>query len=178
MDAQDSVIAVYADFAAAQEGVARLHEEGFGDLEISILGNDPASAPEVRDAAQYGDRTENDALTGAGVGGTVGVIAGATALTLTGIGPVIAAGAMAAGLTGAMVGGLLGAMQGWGIHKDHLDSYEKMVDVGKALVVVQGNASQVALAYGTLNTTDAEKVNMHAKMSDDSPEIDDRPLPR
>ncbi len=57
-------------------------------------------------------------------------------------------------------------------------TYEEKIKAGKALVVVQGSAEQVALAYGTLNTTAAEEVQMHAKMSDDSPEIDDRPLPR
>jgi microcompartment protein CcmL/EutN len=53
-----------------------------------------------------------------------------------------------------------------------------MIKQGRCLVVVQGDAAEVAKAYGTLNTTEAVKVEMHAKMSDDSPEIDDRPLPR
>ena len=175
---QDSVIGIYPDFATAQAGIAKLHEEGFDALDISLIGRDPASYPEVRDAARYGDQTETGAMTGAGVGGGLGILAGATALTVTGIGPVIAAGAMAAGITGAIVGGLLGAFQGWGIHEDHLKDYEDMVKAGRCLVVVQGDAAQVAKAYGTLNTTEAVEVRMHAKMSDDSPEIDDRPLPR
>lgn len=175
---QDSVIAVYPNFAAAQEGIQRLREEGFTELEFSLIGRDPESHPELREAAQYGDRTEKGALSGATAGGALGALAGATALTLTGIGPVIAAGAIAMGITGAIAGGLIGAFQGWGIHEDHLHTYEEMVKAGKAIVAVQGNAEQVALAYGTLNTTDAEEVRMHAKMSDDSPEIDDRPLPR
>ncbi|WP_254508508.1 hypothetical protein [Anatilimnocola floriformis] len=175
---QDSVVAIYHDFAAAQEGIQRLQEEGFSSLQFSLVGRDPATHPELRGAAEAGDQTETQALNGAGVGGTLGAIAGATALTMTGIGPVIAAGALAAGLTGAIVGGLLGAMQGWGIHEDHLQNYEEMIKHGRCLVVVQGDAAEVAKAYGTLNTTDAEKVEMHAKMSDDSPEIDDRPLPR
>lgn len=173
---QDSVVAIYKNFAAAQAGINRLRDEGFSDLQISLIGHDPASSPELRDAAETGDKTETNAMTGAGVGGTLGVVAGATALTLTGIGPVIAAGAMAAGITGAIVGGLLGSFQGWGIHEDHLQNYEDMVKQGRCIVAVQGDAASVAKAYGTLNTTDAETVEMHAKMSDDSPEIDDRPL--
>jgi uncharacterized membrane protein len=175
---QDSVVAVYPTFAAAQNGIRRLREDGFSDLQISLVGRDPSANPELRDAAQSGDQTETGAINGAGVGGALGVLAGATALTVTGIGPVIAAGAMAAGITGAIVGGLLGAFQGWGIHEDHLKNYEEMVKQGRCIVVVQGDAAEVAKAYGTLNTTEADTVEMHAKMSDDSPEIDDRPLPR
>jgi hypothetical protein len=175
---QDSVIGIYANFAAAQKGIEKLREEGFSALEISLIGRDPASHPEVREAAQYGDQTESGAMTGATVGGGLGALVGVTALTVTGIGPVIAAGAIATGITGAIVGGLIGAFQGWGIHEDYLKDYEEMVKAGRCLVVVQGNAEQVAKAYGTLNTTDAIEVQMHAKMSDDSPEIDDRPLPR
>lgn len=175
---QDSVVAVYRDFAAAQAGIARLREEGFSDLQISLIGRDPASSPELRHAAESGDQTENNAMNGAGVGGALGALAGATALTMTGIGPVIAAGAMAAGITGAIVGGLLGAFQGWGIHENHLQNYEEMVKNGRCLVAVQGDAADVAKAYGTLNTTDAESVEMHAQTSADSPEIDDRPLPK
>lgn len=175
---QDSVIAIYPTFADAQEGIDRLREAGFTELQYSIIGRDPASHPEIRDAAQFGDKTETGAMAGAGAGGAIGALAGATVLTLTGIGPVIAAGALAMGITGAIAGGLLGSFQGWGIHEDHLKNYEDMVKAGKAIVAVQGNAEEIALAYGTLNTTNADEVRMHAKMSDDSPEIDDRPLPR
>jgi hypothetical protein len=175
---QDSVVAIYSNFADAQAGIEKLRSEGFTELHYSLIGQDPASHHEIREASQYGDKTETDAIRGASAGGALGAIAGATALTLTGIGPVIAAGALAMGITGAIAGGLIGAFQGWGIHEEHLKSYEDMVKAGKTLVAVQGNAEQVALAYGTLNTTAAEEVRMHAQMSDDSPEIDDRPLPR
>jgi uncharacterized membrane protein len=175
---QDSVIAIYKNVAEAQEGIEKLRSEGFTELNYSLIARHPSDHPEVRDAAQYGDKTEKGAMAGAGAGGALGALAGATALTLTGIGPVIAAGAIAMGITGAIAGGLLGAFQGWGIHDDHLRTYEDMVKAGKALIAVQGNAEQVAKAYGTLNTTAAEEVQMHAQMSDDSPEIDDRPLPR
>lgn len=177
MEFQDSVIAVYPNYLTALDGVRKLRTAGFAEAEYSLVGANSEEEPNLRQAAKHGDRTETDALVGAGAGGAVGIIAGATALTVTGIGPVIAAGALAAGITGAIVGGLLGAFQGWGIHEDHLKNYEEMVKAGKALVVVRSSAAQVATAYGVLNTTDATSVNMHAEMSDDSPEIDDRPLP-
>jgi len=176
MDAQDSVIAVYPNYAAAVEGIEKLQESGFSPEEYSLVGARPSEQEDVQNAAKSGDRTETDALMGAGAGGAVGMAIGATALTVTGIGPVIAAGALATGITGAIVGGLLGAFQGWGIHDDHLKNYDEMVKAGKALVVVRSSAAQVAIAYGMLNTTEAEAVHMHAQMSDDSPEIDDRPL--
>lgn len=175
---QDSVIGIFPDYPTAQAGIAKLREEGFSSLEISLVGHDPAASADVRDAAQYGDETETGAITGATVGGSIGALAGVAALTVTGVGPVIAAGAIATGFTGAIVGTLIGAFQGWGIHEDHLKNYEDMIKAGRCLVVVRGDAAQVAKAYGTLNTTDALDVQMHAKMSDDSPEIDDRPLPR
>ncbi|QDU29715.1 hypothetical protein ETAA8_48300 [Anatilimnocola aggregata] len=176
MEFNDSVIAVYPNYASAVEGITKLHESGFSADEYSIVGVKSEDSPDLENAANYGDRTETDAMVGAGAGGAVGILAGATVLTLTGIGPVIAAGALAAGITGAIVGGLLGAFQGWGIHEDHLKNYEEMVKDGKSLVVVRSSAAQVAIAYGMLNTTAAEAVHMHAETSADSPEIDDRPL--
>jgi hypothetical protein len=62
------------------------------------------------------------------------------ALAIPGIGPIVAAGPIAASimgaLTGAGLGGLTGALIGLGIPDDDAKSYGKSVEEGKILVLV------------------------------------------
>src|SRR4029077_7480902 len=91
-----------------------------------------------------GEKTDmgNTALKGAGVGGAVGGAVGATlvgiaaaaaALTIPGLGLVIAgplAGALAGGAAGAATGGLVGFLVGAGIPEERAKLYENDIKNG------------------------------------------------
>jgi hypothetical protein len=66
-------------------------------------------------------------------------------------------------------------MRGWGVHTDHVAEYERKVQSGRLLVVVNGSPDEVALAKDLLDDTNAEEVNLHVRNSADAPEIDDWP---
>ncbi len=83
---------------------------GFPQQNISLvtasLKNETAA---VKKALELGDESEKDAVIGAGIGGVVGLLGGATVVTMAGMGVVIA-GPLGA-MTGVVVGGLIGAIQ-------------------------------------------------------------------
>ncbi|OCA87692.1 low temperature-induced protein [Bacillus sp. FJAT-27225] len=82
---------------------------------------------------------------GAGTGGVIGGITGLIAeiglLAIPGIGPLAAAGPLAATLTGAAVGatggGIVGALTGAGIPENDAEEYEKFVKEGNILIFAE-----------------------------------------
>jgi hypothetical protein len=81
------------------------------------------------------------------LGGIAGLVIGLGALTIPGLGPVIAAGPLASALIGAglgaVAGGVLGALVGWGIPEEHAEYYAEGVRRGGTLVAVKADESQV-----------------------------------
>ncbi len=122
-----------------------------------------------------GDEAIINSMKGAGIGGLFGALIGSPLLLATGLGAAVIAGPVAAAATGIMVGGFLGGLSGWGVHRDHVQDYEEKVQSGKVLVVVSGKPDRVAEAEKIFNELKASDVRMHARTSEDSPEIDDRP---
>jgi hypothetical protein len=118
-----------------------------------------------------GDISERTAIGGAALGGLMGFLLASPLLMIPGLGPVLIAGPIAAGMTGAIVGGFLGGMAGWGVHADRIQEYEEKVRAGSALVVVSGEPDDVATAKQILEETEAQEVHLHAT-SADAREID------
>lgn len=108
----------YASVEEAMREVQRLEDLGYTRDEISILSKDKREAEEIRRGADLDEPTiaEADAAagaaTGAALGGLGGLLAAAGALVIPGIGPILAAGPIAAALTGAATGGLVGGALG------------------------------------------------------------------
>jgi len=115
---------------------------GFERNTISIIANDPDHK-----YAGYIDRdtSADGAAAGAGmgavVGGLGGLLLGLGALAIPGIGPVIAAGPIAATLAGAGVGavagGIIGALVDMGVPKESAEAYAESVRRGDILVAAQ-----------------------------------------
>lgn len=124
----------------AETAVSRLEIAGVPSEDISIVGHHP-------------DRLEDDATTGAGVGGVVGggagLLAGLAALPVPGVGPVLAAGWLlgstaVAATAGAAAGSLIGALTGAGLSESEAHYYAETVRRGGALVSVRTTESHVA----------------------------------
>src|SRR4030081_3432181 len=98
--------------------------------------------------------------TGGVIGGTLGVLAGLGVLAIPGVGPLIAAGPIMAGLAGlgvgGTVGGLVGALVGMGIPEYEAKRYEGQVKDGGTLLSVHCDTSeQVDAAKVALKETGA-----------------------
>jgi uncharacterized membrane protein len=171
----DCVVAVYDSLDKARHAIQMLEEAHVPHDRISLVTHDIHRQVDDERTMQFGDKSESNAFKGAGFGGLFGLLLGAPLLAIPGVGPILLAGPLAAGITGAIVGGFLGSMSGWGVHTDHIREYEHRVRAGAVLVVVNGTPQEVADAQRALQDTHAEEVVLHAKASDETPEVDDRP---
>jgi len=171
----ECVVAVYNSLDEARAAVQKLEDARFPHDHVSLVTNSVHRQVEQESSMQYGDDSGRNAVKGAGFGGLFGLLIGAPLLAIPGLGAVLLAGPLAAGITGAIVGGFLGSMSGWGVHSDHVREYEERVRAGAILVVVTGPPREIAEAQRILQDTHAEEVVLHAQASDETPEVDDRP---
>ena len=164
-----SIVAVYADHAAAEKAVRQLHEAGLAMRDLSIIGRDFQMSEEPVGFISSGDYAKAGAETGAWFGGLFGLLVGAAFLILPGVGPVVVAGPLAAallaGLEGAIagtaLGTLAGALVGWGIPKDRAIKYETQIKGGKFLVVVRGVPEVLTRARSLLAPGTSEHMEVY-----------------
>ena len=146
---------LYDTYAAAAEAVRSLEAAGVPHSDISIVSNNAdnwysttsatTQAPRTgivdRDRDGRDDRAEG-AETGAGIGATaggiVGLLTGLGLLAIPGVGPVVAAGWLAATAAGAAAGGaaggILGALTQAGTSEEDARVYAEGVRRGGTLV--------------------------------------------
>jgi len=172
---EDSVVGVYVSLPAAKRAIRQLKENEFSTHNVSLIATNLEDDDEIHGFVSHGDRSEKDAMVGGGIGGVLGLLAGAAFFWIPGVGPIFLAGPLATALVGTAVGTLVGAMSGWGVPDEKLEEYEQKVKQGKVLIVAHGDSLEVARAERILAETDAEHVDSHYSSSDESPEVDDRP---
>ena len=149
-----TITRVYDDYLAVENTVRDLKKAGLGDSHIGIVasnaegwhkpGGGAVDPKHDKDRDGKDDRAEG-AATGGGVGtilgGAAGVAAGLGMLAIPGIGPVVAAGWLAALASGAVgggvVGGLIGALVESGTSKENAELYAEAVRRGGAIVTAK-----------------------------------------
>jgi uncharacterized membrane protein len=146
----NTIVALYDDMDTAHKVVRDLRDMGVDNNRISLVAQD-ASGQSGQHVSERGD-TSDGASTGAGVGAVVGgiggLLVGLGALTIPGIGPVLAAGPLATAVSallgagagavaGSVAGGLLGALIDMGLPEEHAGYYAEGVRRGGALVTVE-----------------------------------------
>jgi len=138
---------LYDTYADAERAVTRLEGAGVPHSDISIVANNSdnwygsRSGKVDRDRDGVDDRAEGagtGAGIGAGLGGAAGLLAGLGLLAIPGLGPVVAAGWLAAtaagAAAGAATGGIVGALTEAGISKEDASRYAEGVRRGGTLV--------------------------------------------
>lgn len=161
------VVAIFDTFESAQAAIHSLDENQYPADQVSLVANSVKQEVASTIPMQYGDEANRDAAIGAGMGGLLGLLLGTPLLAIPGIGLMLIAGPLAAGLTGAIVGGFLGSLAGWGVHEDHVADYEEAVRTGKFLIVAHGDPLQVDHAKHLLQKTESKSVTLHAHSSAD-----------
>ncbi|WP_061027891.1 general stress protein [Bradyrhizobium sp. CCH5-F6] len=141
---------LYDNYADAERAVTRLEAAGVPHSDISIVANNSdnwygSSGGKVdRDRDGTDDRAEGagtGAGIGAGLGGAAGLLAGLGLLAIPGLGPVVAAGWLAAtavgAAAGAATGGIVGALTQAGVSKEDASRYAEGVRRGGTLVTAR-----------------------------------------
>lgn len=173
---QLAAIGIFTTATQAEVGVDVLMTAGFKSSGISVLlpeQHNTKMAPERPNGAgapqPQGTKTATVTTIGATAGGalfgSLAVLAGAGALAIPGIGLLIAAGPLLAGLAGLGVGGALGGIGGAlvavGLQEDEAKRYVAHVGGGKTLVVVHCDTRQDVLrAEAALARAGAEDVSV------------------
>ncbi|MGK7378045.1 general stress protein [Planococcus sp. 1R117A] len=143
------VVGSYHSENEAISAIEDLKRKGYRSEDISVLSKDKKEIENVtgETGTHAGEGAATGAVTGGALGGLGGVLAGIGALAIPGIGPIVAAGPIVAGLTGAAagagVGGLTGALIGLGIPEDEAQEYETQFNEGRILVLVDDNSSAI-----------------------------------
>jgi hypothetical protein len=157
----ETILAVYDTLDTAHSAVRDLTGSGFDRSDIGVAARDYNSA----DWADVNENVTGSEGSGFGalVGGLTGVVMGLTAITIPGIGAIIAAGPLAAALgaatggaigavAGAATGGLVASLVDLGVPGEDAESYAEHVRRGGALVsVTVKDESRVGTATDILN---------------------------
>ena len=166
----------YDDATRAVDDIAAL---GISHDDLSILGNRPGTAAtdthsrhdhadhnhDIKDVNDHGD-VDRGATTGALLGGVGGLLAGLGLMAIPGLGPIVAAGWLAATVTGAGIGaaggaatgGIVGALKDSGHSEDDANVYSEGIRRGGTLVsarVADEVASQVEAVMQRYHGSDA-----------------------
>jgi hypothetical protein len=142
-----TIVGVFNSVQDANAAVRELEAQGISRDEISVVANKNAAG---YDSMEDRDKT-SDVVADAGIGAAIGGVGGlllsaAGALTIPVIGPILAAGPIAAALTGAGIGaaagGLIGALTESGVPEEDAKYYAEGVRRGDVLVTVKADGSK------------------------------------
>ena len=165
----NAVVAVYGTHTEAEEAVKELQRSGIDMKKLSIVGKDYHTDEQVVGYYNTGDRMKYWGKLGAFWGGLWGMLFGAAAFSIPGIGAVLVAGPLVAWILGALesavVMGGLGVIGGGlfsiGIPKDSVVKYETAIGSDKFIVLAHGTAAEVAKAKDIMQTTHPVEVALH-----------------
>lgn len=172
----NAIVALYDDMDTAHKVVRDLRDSGVSNNDISLVAQDAAGeyGQHVTSKSDTSDGASTGAGVGAVVGGIGGLLVGLGALTIPGIGPVLAAGPLATAVTallgagagavaGSVAGGLLGALIDMGIPEEHAGYYAEGVRRGGALVTVDSDDTNLERVRGIMNRYHPVDINQRVE---------------
>lgn len=156
IEAAHAAVQDLRDLGLPSSAVSLVAHDATGEYGQALTGEASPAAPAITDATAAG------AGMGVVLGGLAGLLVGLGALILPGIGPVLAAGPLAAvlsGLVGAglgavgggLAGGLIGALIDLGVPEDQAQYYAEGLRRGGALVTAHVADHQEHAARARLN---------------------------
>jgi uncharacterized protein (TIGR02271 family) len=166
-----TVVGLFDDRAAAQNAVRELMEERFTNDQISVISKKPdGKGVQVEYVEEDGHQQVEDmakgAGTGAAIGGAAALLLSLTALSIPGIGPVLAAGPIAALIAGAGIGatagGLVSGLTRLGIEDDDARTYAEGLKRGGTLVTVESGDHRADRAVAVMRRCGAVEIDKRA----------------
>lgn len=134
-----TIVAVFGEMTKAEQSVEKLMEGGFSRDSMSIVAHKATCGPALGPVAAL--TSERSVGAAAAAGGLGGFAAGMVALAVPGIGPILAAGPIAAELVAGGIGTLAGGVIVWlkqmGVPDDDAGSYCEALRRGGILLSVE-----------------------------------------
>ncbi len=141
------VSAIFDTHAEAERAVNDLRSLGLGDHDLSVIAHHKGTTTARSGDGEVTDEEHRNVLRGVLGGGALGAGLGVAALAIPGVGPLVAAGAIAASaVPGAMgVGAVIGAIGGTlnetltkhGVSEDDAGYYNDRIKDGGVVVTVE-----------------------------------------
>ncbi len=159
-----AVIGVFRSEDRAKEAINDLRAEGYDEREISmIVRDDEGGEGEEKGEGFTMERQDlsEGVISGGALGGVAGILAGAGALLIPGVGPIVAAGPLAAFLTGVVGGGIVGGLVDYGIPEERGRHFENRVKQGDILVTLKVEEEKAEEVTSLLRRYGAEDVESH-----------------
>ncbi|MFC0190453.1 general stress protein [Fictibacillus aquaticus] len=174
---KQKVVGIFRTEDDAIQAIKQLQQQGYSSEDISVIAREKEEVRAV--AKETGTHAADGAAAGMATGGILGgvggLLVGLGALAIPGVGPIVAAGPLAAALGGAAVGagagGLVGALVGMGIPKDQAEEYEDYVQQGDILVLVEAETDRRANVYDTFRTYKTRNAHHYDDRLNDQPPI-------
>lgn len=161
------LVGTFREKEDAESAVHEMRELGITDDEISIVAREGVFQEQdegnnEEDTITYTDQDVSDgAMTGGAIGAIGGLMAGAGALAIPGVGPIVAAGPIAAGLSGAAAGGVVGGLLDMGIPEERGRQYQEEVKKGRILTIIEAGPNNVNDISSILRRHGAQNVEEH-----------------
>ncbi|GED12178.1 general stress protein [Aneurinibacillus migulanus] len=167
MNEDKKIIGVFHTHDEAVRAIETLKNKGYRSEDISVIAKDRDRMESIEEETdtKLEEGLAAGATTGGVLGGLAGLLVGIGALAIPGVGPIVAAGPIAATLGGAVVGagagGLVGALVGMGIPEDEAKEYEEYLNQGEILVMVDADAEREHHVYDTFRNNNALNSHMY-----------------
>ncbi|MBP1871835.1 hypothetical protein LPJGGPFB_03851 [Ensifer adhaerens] len=153
-----TVSGLFDTYDQASQAVRELKAFGIPDDDVSMVASNAEGRYKVDDAEGAATGAGTGAGLGAAVGGAGGLLTGLGLLAIPGVGPVVAAGWLAATAAGAAagavaggaVGGIIGALTDSGVPEEDAHVYAEGVRRGGTLVTARVADDDVAQAEAIL----------------------------
>ena len=159
-----TLIGLFDDFTTALNTVPYLVNIGIPRENISVVANDTKGELTNFEPTEESTATITGLSSGAAIGGFGGLLLGLGALAIPGVGPIIAAGPLAATLAGATLGaatgGLIGAFTDLGISEEDAQVYVESVRRGGTVLTVtisdemEAKASEILRRHQAVDITE------------------------
>jgi len=158
------IIGTFASRDSAESCIRELRNSGFDHNRISLVARESGKKDEGGQgfgATMAGDNTAFEGTaTGGAIGGVAGLLAGLGALAIPGIGPIVAAGPIAAPLPELSAEGWSEDWSTWG-SQERGEFYEGKVREGRILAVVDAGGDKVNDAARIMRDYGASDVETH-----------------
>ncbi|GGA32044.1 YsnF/AvaK domain-containing protein [Paenibacillus physcomitrellae] len=168
------IVGVFATEQDATNAIQDLKRIGYRAEDISVIGKNKHDLNDIHEetGTKAPEGVAAGAATGGVLGGIAGLLAGLGALAIPGIGPILAAGPIAATLTGAAVGagtgGLVGGLVGMGIPEDEAEEYNANVKSGRILVMVDAEETRKNEVYSLFRDRHSMNASHYPLVADTS----------
>jgi uncharacterized protein (TIGR02271 family) len=170
-----TVVGLFESRDQAQRAVEALKGAGLRAEDMSIVMQDRGEAADVAEDVGVGSGAAAGAVGGGILGGLGGLLVGVGALAIPGIGPIIAAGPLAAALAGvgigAATGGLLGALVSAGVPEEEATHYQAGLERGGILLTVQAPDGREAEVRSILGRSGMQDLSYHRSQWESDPDF-------